>query len=199
MIPLYVKALYDIDLPENRDSDFYSPYLEKNVSPAQQWSEWINLKGVAMGSPVIDEANIRSKVLDYAQKVNLITPVQKFFMDYPQDWFCRAAVGQKSVLETAIICGITESIATGNPAYPLFDIRNTKKECKGWWTCQKYGGMNRWAMNNAEVKKLFRANTNRTNSVRGNWRWTECNKYDGWTIKDEFMNSEIGPNSTVHI
>lgn len=53
-------------------------------------------------------------------------------------------------------------------------------------------------MNHGEVTKLFRANRNRT-SVKGRNRWTECNPKDGWTLKDSFMKSEIGPNTTVHM
>lgn len=53
-------------------------------------------------------------------------------------------------------------------------------------------------MNNPEVLKLFRVNRNRTGSVR-NWRWTECNKWDGWTIKDKLMETQIHPNTSVHM
>lgn len=135
MIPLFTKALFDIDKWENRDADFRSPYLDLHVSPAQKWSEWINLKGVAMGSPVIDEADIRGQIGEYAVENKLISRVEKFFFKYVQDALCKPAVSQKSVLETAIICGITESVATGNPVYPMFDLRNIKEECKGWFTC----------------------------------------------------------------
>lgn len=97
------------------------------------------------------------------------------------------------------MCGVTESVATGNPVYPIFDYRNIKKECKGWFTCQKNGGFNRFAMNNAEVVKLFKANRERKGSVRGKWKWSECNIWDGQKIKDGLMKSEIGPNTTVHL
>lgn len=147
---------------------------------------------------MIDEADTRGEVGNYAVENKLISRVENFFFQYPQEYLCKSAVGQKSVLETAIICGITESVATGNPIYPMFDLRNIKRECKGWFTCQKSNGFTRMAMNQAEVLKLFRANRNRT-SVRGHWRWTECNPRDGWTIKDEFMKSEIGTNTTVQM
>jgi len=200
MIPLFVKALYDIDKWENRDPDFNSPFLSQHVSPSQQWTKWINLKGVAMGSPVIDEADIRDQLGPYAVENNLFTNVQNFFFKIAQDNVCKPAIGQKSVLETAMICGITESIATGNPIYPLFDLRNIKKECKGWFTCQKGDSGNGFRMNHGEIVKLFRANRNRISvQNRGRWRWSDCNAWDGWTIKDELMKSEIGPNTTVHI
>lgn len=198
MIPLFVKAIYDIDKWENKDNDFRSPYLDLHVSPAQQYLEWINLKGVAIGSPVIDEADTRGEVGNYAVENKLISRVENFFFKNAQDYLCKPAISQKSVFETGFICGVTESVATGNPVYPMFDLRNIKKECKGWFHCQKNTGFHKFAMNQAEVLKLFRANRNRT-SVRGHWRWTECNPWDGWTLKDNFMKSEIGPNTTVHM
>ena len=82
MIPLFVKALYDIDKPENQDTEFDSPYLKLLVNPLQRWEEWINLKGIAMGSPVIDESNIRGAVGDYAQDNKLISNVENFFLKY---------------------------------------------------------------------------------------------------------------------
>lgn len=94
---------------------------------------------------------------------------------------------------------MTETIATGNPFYPMFDLRNIKKECKGWFVCQKNKGFHRFAMNQAEVVKLFRANRKRSSGMWSRWRWTECNPTDGWNIKDQFMESEIGPNTTVHM
>jgi hypothetical protein len=59
MIPLFVKALYDIDQPDRQDKDFSPPIIRLLVPPLQRFSKWINLKGIAMGSPVIDEADIR--------------------------------------------------------------------------------------------------------------------------------------------
>lgn len=118
-------------------------------------------------------------------------------MNIPQQYLCANAAKQNSLFWTQAICGVTESIATGNPVYPLFDIRNIKKDCRGWFTCQRSEGFGRFAMNQPEVIKLFQANRDRTGSVR-RWRWTECNKWDGWTIKDKLMETQIFPNSSVH-
>lgn len=82
MIPLFVKALYDIDQPDRRDQDFRPPLLDLLVPPLQIWGKWINLKGIAMGSPVIDEADIRGQVGDYAESNGLISNVENFFFKY---------------------------------------------------------------------------------------------------------------------
>ena len=82
MIPLFVKALYDIDQPDRRDQDFRPPLLDLLVPPLQIWGKWINLKGIAMGSPVIDEADIRGQVGNYAESNGLISNVENFFFKY---------------------------------------------------------------------------------------------------------------------
>jgi hypothetical protein len=66
MIPLFVKALHDIDSPAGFD-DFTFPYQDTKVSPDQKWLEWINLQGVAIGSPNIEEHTIRNEELNYAK------------------------------------------------------------------------------------------------------------------------------------
>lgn len=196
MIPLYVKALYDID--KNKD-EFKSPYLDLHVNPNQRFSDWIRLEGVAMGSPVIDEAHIRGEVGAYANKNGLITKVQKFVLDRLEEDVCRPAIEKRDEdVSTYGLCWIAESIATGNPVYPMFDLRNIRRECKGWFTCQKNEGFYEWAMNQAEVLKLFKVNTDRNGSVRWTWKWTDCNPWQGFEIKDSFLDSEIG-TTTEHL
>lgn len=95
MIPLFVKAIYDIDKWENRDTDFKSPYLDLHVSPSQQYSQWINLKGIAIGSPVIDEADIRTHVGEYSVENNLISKVDNFFLKYAQEYLCKPTAEKK--------------------------------------------------------------------------------------------------------
>ena len=92
MIPLFVKALYDIDKPEAQDVNFDSPILNLLVQPLQKYERWINLKGIALGSPVIDEADIRGQVGDFAQENKLISNVENFFFKYAQDWLCKPAI-----------------------------------------------------------------------------------------------------------
>lgn len=75
---------------------------------------------------MIDEADIRGQVGDYAESNKLISNVENFFFKYAQDALCKAAIKSKSVLSAALACGITESVATGNPVYPVFDFRNIK-------------------------------------------------------------------------
>lgn len=163
MIPLFVDAVWNID--NDKDETYTNPFLVNNVPPNQRYLDWIKIRGVALGSPVIDEANIRDAAPAYAKDKGLVTEIYEFFFKYMQDWLCKPTIGQKSWLETAIVCGATESFATGNPIYPLFDIRNINKECNGMFTCQKNDGFGRFAMNQKEVKKLFQANTNRSNSL----------------------------------
>lgn len=67
------------------------------------------------------------------------------------------------------------------------------------FNCHKSDGFGRFAMNQKEVIKLFNVNPNKTNSLQGNWRWTECNKWDGFKIKDHFLQTEILPNTTFHM
>lgn len=40
------------------------------------------MKGIAMGSPVIDEADIRGQVGDFAESNGLISNVENFFFKY---------------------------------------------------------------------------------------------------------------------
>jgi hypothetical protein len=79
MIPLYVQAIYDIDNYDNQDNDFSSPFLVNNVAPNQKYGDWIKIRGVMMGSPVIDEANIRDKVPAYAKDKGMTNDVETFF------------------------------------------------------------------------------------------------------------------------
>ena len=50
------------------------------------------MKGTALGSPVIDEADIRGHVGDFAEKNGLISNVENFFFKYIQEALCKPAI-----------------------------------------------------------------------------------------------------------
>jgi hypothetical protein len=69
------------------DNDFSSPWLEyKLPKNFKTFSKWINLKGVAIGSPVIEEGEQREQVAIYAEKKTLISGVESFILGYPMEW-----------------------------------------------------------------------------------------------------------------
>ena len=137
LIPQYVKAMKNIDTFQ--DTDFNSPWLEyKLPKNFNSFSKWINLKGVAIGSPVIDEGEQREQGNIYAEKKLLISGVESFMLGYPLEW-CEQAIKSKNLWAEAFACRFAESFIYGNPLYPLFDVRNVQKECKGWLTCQRGG------------------------------------------------------------
>ena len=81
MIPNFMEAIYNIDLPENADEEFTSPHITNKVEKNQKWSEWFNIKGVAIGSPVIDEAETRAQAGKFAEENHLVTAVDGFFLE----------------------------------------------------------------------------------------------------------------------
>lgn len=74
------------------DSDFTSPWLEyKLPKNFNSFSKWINVKGVMIGSPVIDEGEQREQANIYAEKKLLISGVESFLLGYPLEW-CKMAI-----------------------------------------------------------------------------------------------------------
>jgi hypothetical protein len=66
--------------------------------------------------------------------MKLVSSVEAWFMQYPGD-LCKKAIENDKPWMKLAWCSIYESMATGNPFYPLFDIRNIKQECNGWFDC----------------------------------------------------------------
>jgi len=100
----------------------------------KEWKEWINLKGILLIDPVVDKATQREQTPTFAEKRGLIGEVGGFFMSILEKW-CRSSISSNSVFQEIIACGVSDSIVTGNPIFPIFDYRNIKKECPYWFTC----------------------------------------------------------------
>lgn len=93
------------------------------ANSTKEWSQWFNLKGIALNSPMMDDVVQKNQTKHYAEHKKLITSAQSYFMTYPFE-YCQAAIEIGSVLQETIWCAVEESFATGNPFYPLFNIRN---------------------------------------------------------------------------
>jgi len=70
------------------DTDFEEHHLENST---KEWSEWFNLKGIALNSPMMDDVIQRNQTKYYAEHKKLITPSQSYFMTYPFE-YCQAAI-----------------------------------------------------------------------------------------------------------
>ena len=114
-----------------KDEAFEKKYL---ADSEKEWDAWFKLSGLFMISPEMDDSIQRHETRSYAEAMDLIPSVEVPIMSIFSDW-CRSAIESKDYTYGMIACGISESFATGNPIWPMFDIRNFKKECKNWLTC----------------------------------------------------------------
>lgn len=78
--------------------------------------------------------------------MKLVTSVNAFVMQFPGQW-CASSIDNNKPWYSLVFCSIYDSYATGNPFYPLFNIRNIKEECEGWFNCQKNDPLVQMAMN----------------------------------------------------
>ena len=104
-------------------------------------------------------------------------------MSVTSDW-CRDAIESGSYWYEMLACGINESFATGNPLYPIFDIRNFKKQCKNWFNCIYNDKLQQVSMNQLQILDALEAN--RTSGHWAPWSWTDCNIWSGYLIRSQF-------------
>jgi carboxypeptidase C (cathepsin A) len=172
-LPHYVEALQNLTKGLYEDQQFDDKFL---VNSTKEWAEWINLKGIAINGPMMNEPLQRAETVNYAEKMKLVTSVDAFIMKYPGQW-CSDAIDKNQPWMSLIFCSIYDSYATGNPFYPLFNTRNIKEECGGWFNCHKNDPLTQMAMNQEDFVEKFGANTTYTDMQ--NWIWTDCNLWDG--------------------
>jgi hypothetical protein len=130
-VPDFVQGLQDLKKGVYEDKEFDDVFM---VNSTKEWTEWINLKGVALNGPMMDEPLQRGETVKYAEKMKLVTSVNAFIMEYPGTW-CQNAIKEDKPWMALAWCSVYDSYATGNPFYPLFNIRNIGQECKGWFDC----------------------------------------------------------------
>jgi len=54
-----------------------------------------------------------------------------------------------------VVCALVQSLATGNPIYPIFDLRNIKQDCPGWLDCKETDTLLDTMMNEDTMKLNF--------------------------------------------
>lgn len=65
---------------EYDDKEFDEAFMANST---KEWAEWINLKGVALNGPMMNEALQRNETVNYAEKMKLVTSVQSWVMKWP--------------------------------------------------------------------------------------------------------------------
>mmetsp|Transcript_13233 Transcript_13233/g.20655 ORF Transcript_13233/g.20655 Transcript_13233/m.20655 type:complete len:315 (-) Transcript_13233:686-1630(-) len=146
-IPAFVKAIKEVKKGTYQDEAFEDKYLPDSK---KEWAEWIQLQGIILIDPLVDDVQQREMNSRFAEKRGLINDVTGFFMDFVGKW-CREAHLNHRIWEQAIACSLTDSFVTGNPLYPTFDIRNIKEECPFWFTCQKNDFVTQTLMNSPDL------------------------------------------------
>ena len=89
------------------------------------------------------------------------------------DKLCKEAISSHTIWEEILICGISDSIVTGNPFFPLFDYRNIKKECPSWFTCYENDYDQTILLNHPDFTQVLQVNTTGYNQYY-QWIWTDC-------------------------
>jgi len=78
--------------------------------------------------------------------MKLVSSTQAWMMQFPGNW-CNYTIENDMPWLKVASCSIFDAYATGNPFYPLFDIRNINQECYGWFTCYQNDALTKMAMN----------------------------------------------------
>ena len=146
-------------------------------SSEKKWNEWFNLKGILLGNAIIDPKVQRYANKDYAVEHELISPVEQFFMDLPAQ-LCRDYADESRPLLTKFLCSFADSFVIGNPIWPIFDIRNIKKNCSTWFTCEEDEDATELNLNEQWLYKKL--NVNMTSDWIFGWQWSDCNWWVGW-------------------
>lgn len=180
-LPVFAEVISQIRGGTFEDEDFDEMFLKDSK---KDWGAWINLKGLVLINPLIDEFEQRNLTVQYSLFKKLVTDVQAYFMEYPIKW-CEDAIQEHKGWWKYVSCGIADSFATGNPIYPLMDYRNIKKECSNWFTCWANDELTQTVMNQNDLIEKLQVNLT-SGSLWGNWIWTDCNLMDGFKVQQEF-------------
>ena len=106
-------------------------------------------------------------------------------MSYPNEW-CLSAIEEELWFSKLLTCSVEESFATGNPFYPIFNIRNIHKPCKSWFDCYENNPLTSMALNQADIVKKFGANMTMVGSLFfDQWQWSDCNSWNGYLIESQ--------------
>lgn len=179
-IPAFVQALKDVKEDTFQDSEFEDKYLAESE---KEWQDWINLKGIVLNSPMMDDLVQKNQTRYYAEHKKLVTSAQSFFMKYPNE-FCLSAIEQELHYSKVLTCAVEESFATGNPFYPIFNIRNIHEKCQSWFDCYINNPLTSMALNQADIVGKFGANLTMTGSILyDSWTWNDCNSWTGYLIQ----------------
>ena len=160
-----------------------------DIAKDRDWGEWLKIRGLFMINPDFDDGLQRSETVTYAKNLELVSDISSAFMGLLSDW-CSSAMNEDSFYSEMLWCNIMDSFATGNPLWPVFDIRNFKKDCEYWVTCYEYDFKFNKAMNNKHIVSIFEANTKGRHN-----RWRDCKTWTGiWHTRREFkMGSDNFP------
>lgn len=69
-IPAFVQALKDVKEQNFEDTEFEDKYL---VNSTKDWQDWINLKGIALNSPMMDDYVQKNQTRYFAEHKQLVT------------------------------------------------------------------------------------------------------------------------------
>lgn len=134
---------------------------------------------------MLDDVVQKNQTKYYAEHKKLVTSAQSYFMNYPNE-FCLSALKQELKFSSMIYCSIEESFATGNPFYPIFNLRNIHEDCKSWFDCYENNPLTSMALNQADIIEKFGANLTMVGSLwYDSWTWNDCNSWNGYLIESE--------------
>lgn len=106
-------------------------------------------------------------------------------MKYPNEW-CLSAIEQELWFSKLITCSVEESFATGNPFYPIFNIRNIHESCKSWFDCYENNPLTNMALNQPDIVEKFGANMTMVGSLLyDSWQWSDCSAWAGYLIESQ--------------
>jgi len=104
-------------------------------------------------------------------------------MKYPNEW-CLTAIENNLWLSELFFCSVEESFATGNPFYPIFNLRNIHEPCSSWFDCYESNPLTQMALNQADIVEKFGVNLTMEGSMLYySWQWTDYNTWTGYLIE----------------
>ena len=146
-----------------------------------------------MINPILDWATQRSLSREYAFEKELVSSLEHWFLEKPSEW-CRDIWSDNKDVHywvKLLVCSLSDSVAQGNPLYPMINIRNIAKNCTDWVTCELNDPEYEAILNDPSIKDLFQIQE-ADSGWFWSWMWTDCNLEDGYAIVDQY--SKNGPS-----